>query len=192
MKKIFCIISAVFIGVIGVFLITLGCIRQRVVTFDNPFSINVYYKSTTTVNDGASYYEGDEGYTRIMEELNNSIRNSLLRVMISDGNLKNRPVYGEDNYSTYDTSMKNDNLVIELIYREENLKNIVCYEGDSSRVISYMCLIFIIPINSSYEEMVVYSSVTNDSTNKEKGYKDSTPFIVKGNPKKLIKYVESI
>ena len=192
MKKIFCIISAAFIGVIGVFLITLGCIRQRVVTFDNPFSINVYYKSTTTVNDGASYYEGDEGYTRIMEELNNSIRNSLLRVMISDGNLKNRPVYGEDNYSTYDTSMKNDNLVIELIYREENLKNIVCYEGDRSRVICYMCLIFIIPINSSYEEMVVYSSVTNDSTNKETGYKDSTPFIVKGNPKKLIKYVESI
>lgn len=190
MKKIFCIISAVIIGVVGSFLATLGIIHQRPVTLEDPYSINVYYKSTTTVNRGESYYESDDGYKRIMKELNRSINNSLLKVMINDGDLQNQAVYGSNNYSSYDTTMKNNNLVVELIYRGN--KNIVCYEDGNSRVMSYACLIIIIPIESKYEEMIVYSSINNDSTLKEEEYRKSTPFIIKGNPKNLIKYVNTI
>ena len=44
----------------------------------------------------------------------------------------------------------------------------------------------------SYEEIVVYTSLNNDSTLKEEEYKKCKPFILKGNPKKLLNYVDTI
>ena len=190
MKKLFCIISAAIIGVVGSFLVTLSFIRTKSVVFDNPYSINVYYKSTTPISGNVSYYEEDDEFSDIMKKMGQSLNNSLFTQMFYDGDLDNKPVYGKTDYATYDTTMKNENLVVELIYRET--KNIVCYEDGNSRVMSFTCLMIVIPCMDRYTEMVIYSSVNNDSTLKEEEYKKCTPFVVKGNPKKLLKYFDSL
>ena len=48
--------------------------------------------------------------------------------------------------------------------------------------------------DSKFEDIVVYNSITSDGTNnaKTKAYQENKAFIIKGNPKKFIKYVRSI
>ena len=189
MKKIFCIISALIIGVVGVFLTTLAVKKNEVAAFNDPYLINVYNKATTTVNN-KSYYAEDKEYSELTTHVKDMLTTSLLKIMIIDGKLSQKPIYGEDNYSEYDTVMKQSNLVIEYIYKET--QNIVCYQDENSRVISYTCLLMIIPIQSHYEDIIVYTSKNNDSTLKEEEYKTSIPFILKGNPENLIKYVDEL
>lgn len=190
MKKLFCIISASIIAVVGTFLTTLCFVKTSAMTFDKPFSINVYYKNTTPVNGNSSLYEEDKEFAEIMKNLAKAVKSSFTTRMIFDGDLDNKPVYGGTDYSNYDTSMKKDNLVVELIYRQT--KDAICYENGNSRIISYSCLIIVIPCVEKYNKMIVYSSINNDSTLKEEEYRKSTPFVIKGNPKKLLKYVDSL
>lgn len=189
MKKLFCIVSAIIIGFVGSFLIILSVKTNTIAVFSDPYSINVYNKSTTTLNN-KSYYEGDEIFNGVSKYLNDTLTISLFTLMIEEGKLKEKPIYGGSNYATYDTSMKQDNLVIEYIYKDT--KNIVCFENGNSRVISFACLLLIIPCKAQYEEIVVYTSLNNDSTLKEEEYKQNKPFILKGNPEKLLEYVDSI
>jgi len=189
MKRIFCIISAIIIGMVGAFLTTLAVKENEMIAFDDPYSINVYYRSTTTANN-KSYYEDDQVFKNVSKYLKDTLTTSLFTLMVEEGKLVDMPVYGADNYATYDTSMKQDNLVIEYIYKET--KNVVCYEDGNGRVISYACLLIIIPCRTNYEEIVVYTSLNNDSTLKEEEYKKCKPFILKGNPKKLLNYVDTI
>lgn len=190
MKKIFCIISAVMIGIIGSFLTTLCFIKTRAVKFDNPFSINVYYKNTTPIDsEKPTYYENDDEYSEIIDSLEKMVNSSLITLMFYNGNLENKTLYGGNDYASYDTKMKNDNLVVEFIYKET--KNVVCYENGNSRVISFSCMIMIIPIVEKYMPIVVYTAVNNDSKMKEEEYKKSTPFVIKGNPKSLLKFADS-
>lgn len=188
MKKIFCIISAVIIGCVGSFMVVLGAMRSTVATFDSPVSINVYYRGTTPIN-GEEYHKEDKNYDKVMKYLKSTLTSSYLTTMIHDGTVYNKPVYGKTNYARYDTSMKSNNLAVELIFAEE--RNIVCVDGDNERVVAFAAMIIIIPLNSKYEEMICYTSTINDSNNKDGEYSLSTPFILKGNPKKLIKFAKS-
>lgn len=191
MKKIFCIVSAVIIAFIAVMLSTLGIMRKSLgFDFNEPYSINVFYKGSTTINNGESYFPEDEEFAKILSNLKKTTTSSYLNLILKTGSTKYNIEYGGQNYSTYDTSMKSENLVVELIYKKQ--QNVVVYEGENTRVIPYTCLLFIIPCESKFRDIIVYNSVYNDSTLKEKEYKNNTPFIIKGNPKKILSYVQSV
>lgn len=188
MKKIFCIISAVIIGIIGSFLTFTAVKKQTISNFNDPYSINVYYKSSTTANN-KSYYAEDDVFHEVTKKLHKTLTTSLFTMMVHDNQLKNMPVYGGKNYASYDTTMKQKNLVVEFIYKDS--QDIVVEENGSTRVIPYVCLLFIIPCNEYYEDIVVYTSLSN-SQDKEDEYKKNTPFVLKGNPKEILKYAQTI
>lgn len=191
MKKIFCIVAVAIIAFVGTLITILGFIKKDLgFNFNEPYSINVFYNSSTTIKKGESIYPEDKEYAKVIKNLNKSTKSSLLTLLLKTGSVKYNIEYDNDKYSVYDTEMKTKNLVIELIYNK--LQNIVVYEGKNTRVIPYTCLLFVIPINEKFEEIVVYNSYTSDSTLKETEYKNNKPFVIKGNPKKIISYVKSI
>lgn len=199
MKKVFCIVASVIIGCVGVFLTTLGCVKKSLAfDYGEPYAINVYYQSTTTIKKedkdsvGGSYTKDDKEYSKILEMLGKTTRTSLLNLLVRTGSVNYRINYGGSDYATYNTEMNSKNLVVELIYQQQ--RNVVVYEGESTRVIPYVCVLFVIPCDSKFEDIVVYNSITSDGTNnaKTKAYQENKAFIIKGNPKKFIKYVRSI
>lgn len=191
MKKIFSIVAAVILVFVVVLLSVMAGVKKNIgFDIEKPTWINVYYKSTTTTNDGASYEETDEEYNEILEQLKKMTTLSLLNLTLKNGSLNYEIEYDTKFYATYDSSMKNENLVIELIYQSQ--KELVVYDNESARTIPYMCLQFIIPTDGNFEEIVVYSSLSNNASSKEDQYKTCTPFILKGQVKKIIKYANTL
>ena len=173
----------------GSFLTTISIKKHEIAVFEDPYLINVYAESSTTINN-ESFYEGDEVYKYVSKYLKETLTTSLFTIMVNDGKLIEKPIYDENIYAVYDTTMKQKNIVIEYLYKEN--KNIVCYQDGNGRVISYACFLMIIPINYEYEDIYVYTSLSNNTTQKEEEYKKSTPFVLKGNPKKLIEYINGL
>jgi len=191
MKKIFCIVAACIIAFVGVLLVVFGSVKKSLgINYGEPYCINVFYKSSTTLNNSESYYNDDEQYTKVIENLEKSTKSSILNLLVKTGSIKYNVSYGADKYAVYDTEMKTKNLVIELIYKKQ--QNVVVYEGNNSRVIPYTCLLFIIPCEKEFEDIIIYYSQYNDSTLKETEYKENVPFSIKGNPKKILSYVEGL
>ena len=75
--------------------------------------------------------------------------------------------------------------------REEDL---VVYDGNYTRVISYFCISFVIPTTKNFTEIPVYYSITsnNQDAEKEKSYMENTPLILTGNAKSFEKFVEKL
>lgn len=192
MKKIFCIVAAVIIAFVGVLITTFACVKKSLgFNYGEPYCINIYYKGSTTIHkDGGSYFKEDKEYINTIASLKKSTKTSLLNLLLKTGSVKYDIQYGGEKYATYDTEMKSKNMVIELIYKQT--QNVVVYENGNSRVIPYTCLLFIIPCEKEFQEIVIYYSEYNDSTIKEKEYKENIPFIINSNPSKILKYVESI
>lgn len=172
------------------------------ISLNNPELIYVYYKSTTTKNNGQAYQEFKDAdrkvksdcydeYMELIKQVKNLTNLSLLQLAQNNNNLNFKPEYNTEHYASYDNEMKNDNLVIEFVYRERT-QNVKVYDGENARIIPYWCILFVIPLNPKFEEIVVYTSPTNDSTQKDEQYRNCTPFVLKGIPKNLISYVEKL
>ena len=58
-------------------------------------------------------------------------------------------------FTSYSTDIKQENIVIELVYDKQ--QDIVVYVGEDTRVISYFCLSYVIPVNSIKEEMTKFT-----------------------------------
>ena len=192
MKRIFIIIASIFIALILALLIVLGSVKKSLsFDFKEPYYINIYNKSSTTINN-KSFYATDKEYGEVIEMFGKTTKSSLLNLLLKTGSMKYRIELDKYNYATYDTSMKSDNLVIELVYQK--LQNIIVYDEGNPRVIAFYCLLIVIPPENKFEDIVIYNSMTNDTNdnNVEKEYKKNVPFVVKGNPKQLLDYVSSL
>ena len=204
MKKIFSIISAVIVVCVAVLVGVMAGVKKNIgVSLNKPEFINVYYKSTTTKNNGQSYreyIEDSEGnksksesydeYNQIYDLMQKLTNLSLIQLAQNNSDLNYKVEYNKEHYASYDSRMKENNLVIEFIYKD-NTQNALVYDGSNARVIPYY-LLFVIPINTHFEEIVVYTSTTNASNQKEEQYENCVPFILKGIPKDLISYVETL
>lgn len=195
MKKIFIGISSVIFAFVIVMLCVMTGVKKNIgFAIEKPDFINVYNKSTTVTSGGEPYEDdeqkNDEPFDLVLKNLEKTTTLSLFQLAQNNRNLNYKIEYDKQNYALYDSSMKNDNLVIELIYR--NQKEIVVYENGEQRVIPFRCLIFIIPANENFNEIVVYNALSNDTSAKEEQYKNCTPFILKGIAKDLISYVNTL
>lgn len=190
MKKIFCIVAAVIITFVISLLSVLGFVKKSLAfSFNQPYYINVFNKSATTPNK-ESYYADDKEYTQVISLLKKTTTSSLLNLLLKTGSVQYNIEYGGDNYKIYDTSIKTEYLVVEVCYKQE--QNVVVYEGKNTRVISFVCLLFVIQPEDKFSDIIIYNSQTSDTTQKDIKYKENKPFVIKGNPKKLISYVNTL
>ena len=186
MKKVFIIIASIFIAFVSTLLIVLGSVKKSLsFDFKEPYSINVYNKSSTTINN-TTFYADDDEFNEVIEMFGKTTSSSLLNLLLKTGSMEYRIELDKYNYATYDTSMKSENLVIEVTYKQ--LQNVIVYDEGNPRVIAFYCLLIIIPPESKFEDIVIYNSMTNGD-DREKEYKKNIPFVVKGNPKQLLDYV---
>ncbi len=191
MKKIFIIISGVLTVFIIVLLSVLVCVKKNIgFAIYEPRYIHVYNKSTTTTNNDEPYEKDDKEYVEILNQLTDMTTLSLFKLAQNNKNLYYKIEYDAENYAGYDTTMKEKNLVIELIYDKE--REVVVYNEGNPVVIPFKCLLFIIPIDAKFDEIIVYNALGNEPSKKEEQYKNCTPFILKGNVKDILSYANSL
>lgn len=191
MKKIFSITSAVISGLIIVFIICMCFIKVNIkIDKGSPKTIYLYNKSTAaSVSTG--YSESDSEYKKIMKSLDNLTNISMFNRLSNKTKLNDKiTIDSEKSFTKWSTDLKQQNIVIELVYDTE--QDVVVYENGHSRVISYWCISYVIPITKEFKDVVAYYSTTNDSTKKDTFYASCTPIYFKGMAKSLIKEINKI
>lgn len=191
MKKIFSITSAVLSGIIIVFIICMCFIKVNIkIDKGSPKTIYLYNKSTAaSVSTG--YSESDSEYKKIMKSLDKLTNISMFNRLSNKTKLNDKvTIDSEGSFTKWTTDLKQQNIVIELVYDTE--QDVVVYENGNSRVISYWCISYVIPITKEFKDVVAYYSTTNDSTKKDTFYASCTPIYFKGMAKSLIKEINKI
>ena len=186
-KKIFIIIASSIAGLTASFLITLCSIKSNVgIAVNEPYSIVVFDHATT----GKNIKELVD-----MNEFNKSMK-SLTNVSVFDklvhGATIDNKIYQDSKgkYAKWSTDLHNKNIVIEIIYNK--MQDLVVYDGNDSRTISYYCISFVIPETKNFTEIAVYYSDTTNTDNNEKDdkYRSNTPLILYGNAKQFIDFIK--
>lgn len=186
-KKIFIIIASVISALTASFLITVCSIRSNVgIAIGKPYSIVVFDHATTGKNI-AELVDIDE-FNKQMSKLTNV---TVFDKLVHGATLNNR-VYldAKGKYAKWSTDLHNKNVVIEIIYNK--VQDLVVYDGNDSRTISYYCIAFVIPNTKNFTEIAVYYSLTSNTDNHEKddNYRANTPLILYGNAKEFIKFIK--
>lgn len=193
MKKVFSIISVCLVAVIVAFVSTLCFVKtNNPLVYGTPYYINVYNHSTSSIGN-KSFEEDDENFNQILTELKNITNVSIFNRLIGGGNLTKQIEQETDGkYVSYSTDLKQDNIVVELIFNKS--QDAVVYSNGNSRVISYFCILYVIPDTDKLDEILVYHSTTADSTNsaKDKAYAACEPFVLYGNPSSFSKFVKTL
>lgn len=186
-KKIFIVIACSITVLISAFLIALNNIKSNVcIAVGNPYSVVVFDHSTTgnEIKDEKvleKFYKQMEKLTNVSvyDKLIN--RASIEKKIFQDSN---------DKYAKWSTDLLNKNLVIEIIYN--SIQDLIVYDGNNSRVVSYYCISFVVPKTDDFTEIAVYYSLTSNSEGNEKNesYAACTPLTLYGNAKELIKFID--
>ncbi len=186
-KKIFIVIACSITVLINAFLIALNNIKSNVcIAVGSPYSVVVFDHSTTgnEIKDEKvleKFYKQMEKLTNVSvyDKLIN--RASIEKKIFQDSN---------DKYAKWSTDLLNKNLVIEIIYN--SIQDLIVYDGNNSRVVSYYCISFVVPKTDDFTEIAVYYSLTSNSEGNEKNesYAACTPLTLYGNAKELIKFID--
>ncbi len=194
MKKIFSIISVSIMTAVIVFISALCFIKTNIpLEYSNPYHINIFYHSTATITD-KPIDESNSNYTKVLSELNKITNVSVFnRLLKEGGSLK--PIIEQDlekKFTKYSTEMKKKNIVVELVFNKQ--QDAVVYFNGNSKVVSYSCILYVIPDNGRLNEIVVYHSPTPDDTNqaREKAYANCEPFVLYGNGKDFSNYIKTL
>lgn len=191
MKKIFSIISMSLVGMIVVFLITISLVKTNIgIETNRPKMINVFNNaSTATATNG--YNEQSIEYSKVIDELEGLTNISIFNRLSHQTTLKHKIVQDTEGlYAKWSTNLKLKNIVIELVY--DRMQDVVVYNGENTRVISYFCIAYVISNTDKFTDVVAYYSTTNDSTKKDSEYAKCQPLVLKGVAKSLIDYVEEL
>ena len=191
MKKIFAIISSVFAVAICILLVTLSFVRKNVTLgIGDPYMIMVYNKSTTALEGG--YQKGNEKYNKVLEKLNEVTNLTLFDWLLHENSLNITPSQDLDNqFSQYSTDMKSEYIAVEILFSGDNhQQDTVVTVNGNTKVVSYDCIIMILPTNNNYSDIVVYYSL--GSPNQDEQYKVCQPIILKGRAGSFIKFVSTL
>lgn len=184
-KKIFIAIACSITVLISAFLIALNNIKSNVcIAVGNPYSVVVFDHSTTgnEIKDEKVL----EKFYKQMEKLTNV---SVYDKLINKASIEKKIFQdSNDKYAKWSTDLLNKNLVIEIIYN--SIQDLVVYDGNNSRVVSYYCISFVIPKTDDFTEIAVYYSLTSSNDEKNQQYRDNTPLTLYGNAKELIKFID--
>lgn len=189
LKKIFVVIACVLIVIVSSFLIVICNKKQNVgVAVGSPYSIVVYNKSAagTEIKDEEKIAK----FTTVMSDVTNL---TIYDKLVNGIGVKNKIYQDSDaRFKNWSLELLNDNLVIEIIY--DSVHDLIVYDGDDTRVVSYFCLSIVFPTTSDINEFVVYYSLTSNTDNNEKynQYAANTPFVLYGNAEELFEFAKNI
>lgn len=189
LKKIFIAVSAAIMVLTASFVITICNKKINVgIAFDSPYSVIVH---NYTYN--GTEYKSEDVLEDFGKEFNNLTNLSIYTKLINSVSLSKKiSMDSEGKFSKWNTDMMNNNLVIEIIYTNEH--DLLVYDNGKSRIISYVCLSFVIPKTTDFTEIAVYYATTSNTQDNEKNnsYSSYTPLVLHGDAEDLLKLVESL
>ena len=188
-KKIFIIIASFICVLVVSFVITITNVRSNVsIAIGKPYSVVVFDHATTGVES-----KDEEMFKKIDAQLSGTTNLTVFDKLINGFTL-DKKIYQDSKgtYAKWSTDILTKNLVIEIIYN--SMQDLVVYEGDDSRVVSYYCLAFVIPTTTDFTEIPVYYAFTQNTDNNEKSksYQECTPLVLYGNAEELSEFVKTI
>ena len=188
-KKIFIILACVISALTASFLITVCSVKSNVgIAIGNPYSIVVFNQSTT-----GREVKNEETISEFNKQMNNVTNLTVFDKLVNGVTIKNR-IYQDSSgkFAKWSTDLLNKNLVIEVIYNK--MQDLIVYDGDDTRVVSYYCISFVIPKTDDFTEIAVYYSITSNADNNEKNdsYRENTPLILYGNASDFIEFAKTI
>ena len=189
LKKIFIILACVISALTASFLITVCSVKSNVgIAIGNPYSIVVFNQSTT-----GREVKNEETISEFNKQMNNVTNLTVFDKLVNGVTIKNR-IYQDSSgkFAKWSTDLLNKNLVIEVIYNK--MQDLIVYDGDDTRVVSYYCISFVIPKTDDFTEIAVYYSITSNTDNNEKNdsYRENTPLILYGNASDFIEFAKTI
>lgn len=189
LKKIFIILACVISALTASFLITVCSVKSNVgIAIGNPYSIVVFNQSTT-----GREVKNEETISEFNKQMNNVTNLTVFDKLVNGVTIKNR-IYQDSSgkFAKWSTDLLNKNLVIEVIYNK--MQDLIVYDGDDTRVVSYYCISFVIPKTDDFTEIAVYYSITSNADNNEKNdsYRENTPLILYGNASDFIEFAKTI
>lgn len=188
-KKIFIAVACFISAVTASFVIAICNTRSNVgIAVGTPYSIVVFDHATT-----GKEIKNEDTITKFHDKMSGITNLTVFDKLIHGVSLKNR-IYqdSEKKFTKWSTDLFNNNMVIEIIYN--SMQDLIVYEGDDTRVISYYCISFVIPDTDEFTEIAVYYSLTSNADNNEKNdsYRNNTPLILYGNASEFAKFAKSI
>lgn len=188
-KKIFVILASVISALTASFIITVCNVKSDVgIALGSPYSVVVFNHATT-----GREVKNEESLNEIKQQMSNLTNVSVFDKLVHGATIKNK-IYQDSKgkFKKWSTDLLNKNLVVEIIY--SSMQDLVVYDGNDSRVISYYCISFVIPNTEDFTEIAVYYSLTSNKDNNEKddSYRENTPLILYGNAEELSEFAKTI
>ena len=84
-----------------------------------------------------------------------------------------------------------DDLIKDLEKQEEKQQDVVVEYGGHTKVVSYFCVAYVIPVTEEFSDVVVYYSTTNGD-GKDESYANCSPLTIKAEPGKFIDYINTL
>lgn len=194
MKKVFSIISALIMVAVASLLISLSVIKKNVnLDLGQPETILVYNKSINPTKTGG-YKTSDKEFNQILNSFNNITNLSLFDWLIHNASLDIMPSQDVNAvYTKYNSDFKNDFLALEFVFGGDNAQqDVILRIGEDTKVISFSAILFIIPENNEYGDIVAYYSLINGTSERENSYRTCDPIIFKGRAGEFINVVKNL
>ena len=189
LKKIFIILACVISALTASFIITVCNVKSNVgIAVGSPYSIVIFNHATT-----GKELKKEETIAEFQNQMANLTNLTVFNKLVHGVGLKNR-IYQDSNgkYAKWSTDLLNKNLVVEIIYN--SMQDLIVYDGNDTRVISYYCISYVIPKTDDFTEIAVYYSLTSNKDNNEKddSYRANTPLILYGDAEELLEFTKTI
>lgn len=188
-KKIFVVIASFILVATSTFIISICNIKSNVcVAVGEPYSAAVFYYSTS-----GTEIKDDEKAEKLEKEISNLTNLTVYNKLINGATLDKRIYLDTDGkFSKYTTDLLTNNLVVEFIYN--SMQDLIVYDGEDSRVVSYYCISYVIPKTKGFTEIAVYYSLTSnaDGNEKNESYASNTPFVLCGNAESLVEFITGL
>ena len=81
------------------------------------------------------------------------------------------------------TEMKDGGIIVNT--------DVVVEYGGHTKVVSYFCVAYVIPVTEEFSDVVVYYSTTNGD-GKDESYANCSPLTIKAEPGKFIDYIKTL
>lgn len=191
MKKVFSIISAAIAVMIIALLVTLSLVKRNfALSIDNPSKIMIYNRSATAFENG--FEEGSTKYNEALKKFKEITNLSIFDWLIHENTLEYKPSQDVDNgFSKYSSDMKTEYVAVEMLFTgENNQQDIIVSVDGATKVVSFDCIMVILPLNNSFSDIVVYYSLGSSNYNEQ--YKLCEPIILKGRAGVFVDYVNSL
>lgn len=188
-KKIFIAVASVICVLVASFVIAITNVKSNVgIAIGKPYSVVVFDHATTGVES-----KDEEMFKKFDSQLSGATSLTIFDKLINKFPLDKR-IYQDSKgtYAKWSTDILTKNLVVEIIYN--SMQDLVVYDGDDTRVVSYYCLAFVFPNTTDFTEIAVYYALTQNTDNNEKNksYQECTPLVLYGNAEELSEFVKEI